>query len=49
MDSNFGSTEQYFKTANNIATQLNEFYDKVAKDGSVRAAGLKWRSIKYLN
>lgn len=35
MDSNFGSTEQYFKTANNIATQLNEFYDKVAKDGSV--------------
>lgn len=35
MDFNFGSTEQYFNTANGVATQLNEFYDSVAKNGRV--------------
>lgn len=35
MDFNFGLTEQYFNTANSVATQLNEFYDSVAKDGRV--------------
>lgn len=35
MDLNFGSTEQYFNTANSVASQLNEFYDMVGKDGRV--------------
>lgn len=35
MDFNFGSTEQYFNTANSVAILLNEFYDRVSKDGRV--------------
>lgn len=33
MDPYFGSTEQYFNTANSVASQVNDFYDKVVNNG----------------
>ena len=31
-DSNSGATEQYFNTANDVANQMNEFYDKIGRN-----------------